>query len=87
MKAEELNGTHLGKLVMVTDVKTDRAVAGTLSGVSHETSLIADGSFATAEPTQHIGRRWVILEFIGETRSKMPMDATVVVEDEITKPS
>ena len=61
MKAQELNGTHLGKTV--TAKIGHATITDVLTGVDHKADLISDGIFSAEYSSWSIGRPRITLEF------------------------
>jgi hypothetical protein len=62
MKAADLNGTHIGRLVIVTD--GGNSITGELSRVNHQGTVITVNPWMEP-PREVLGRLWVTLEFLG----------------------
>lgn len=60
MKAQELNGTHLGRLITVTE--NGNSATGKLSKIEHQGNIINDQSFG-GDSFESLGATWVHLEF------------------------
>lgn len=79
MKAEELNGTHIGHKMTVNS--KDIATAGTLRSVEHEGGLIADRPMFTPYENYAVGRRTVLLTFLPDSIIRVEPAAEVELLD------
>lgn len=60
MKAQELNGAHLGRRISVTE--GGNSATGKLSKIEHQGHIISDASFG-GDSFESLGATWVHLEF------------------------
>jgi hypothetical protein len=76
MKAQELNGTHLGQRMTVTS--NGNSVTGVLGRVDHNGDILTETNFAEL-PREVLGRKWVHLVFLGITTTTCNPEAEVTV--------
>jgi hypothetical protein len=78
----ELNGTHLGKKVTITDTKgTGVTVSGTLYDVSHEADKISNRGLGYPDGELVVGRITTHLNIGGRSNLTVSQWATFTVED------
>lgn len=82
MKAQELNGTHIGKTLAVIVAPGPVTISGPLAGVRHEAARISERKVCQAEETFVLCRPDVTLTFIDGTSTTVSPEAKVSVSEE-----
>lgn len=81
MKAEELNGTHIGKRMTVND--RNIASAGTLVGVQHEADMLEEKALGHARRDHFVaGQRAVLLVFLPDSIIRVEPGAAIELLEE-----
>jgi hypothetical protein len=80
MKAQELNGTHLG--ATLTANIDHASITDVLTGVSHEADLIMEFPLTGNRPTYSLGRQTVRLKFLTAGEVKADERAEVTIQGE-----
>jgi hypothetical protein len=78
MKASDLNGTHLGRHVTVTE--GFNSVNGKLARIEHLSEVVTDQPFMGL-PTETINRTFVHLEFLGHFTANVTPNAEATIND------
>ena len=78
MKAQELNGTHLGTRITFTE--NGVSATAQLSRVEHVGQIITDRPAMLVEQ-EVLGRVWVHLEFLGSMQANVTPNAEVTIHE------
>lgn len=78
MKASELNGTHLGRRITVTENRN--SATGKLRDIEHKSDIINDTTFS-GESFESLGATWVVLHLFGNHTMTVNPGAEVTIHE------